>query len=169
MKYVFKKFDYNFPKIFLLEKERLSEALGESVVIEHIGSTAIPELGGKGIIDIALGAEIKEFQKISRILKKIGYEFKPNAGVRKRLFFLLEKSNKARKKQIYHIHLTNIKGKEWNRMIKFRDYLLTHPLAVKAYADIKKKAAEESNQDKDVYMKLKEPIIKEILIKALKT
>lgn len=162
MKYVFKKYDPYFPKLFLEEKERLGKALGEKVFIEHVGSTAVPGLGGKGIVDIAIGVEKNLFSKTWKSLKDLGYEFKPNAGTEKRLFFQTKREN-----QVYHIHLTDISVDEWKRMLAFRNYLKTHPKEAKEYAEAKMKAAKESGQDKDTYMKIKEPVISRILNNAL--
>lgn len=59
LKYVFRPYDPIFPKLFIKEKNRLKKFLGRTVLIEHVGSTAIPGLGGKGIIDIAIAAPDK--------------------------------------------------------------------------------------------------------------
>lgn len=161
MKYIFKKYDPSYPKLFLGEKQRLTKALGKKIFIEHIGSTAVPNLGGKGIVDIAIGTKKNLLEKIAKGLEEIGYEFKPSAGIEKRLFFQIKRKN-----QTYHIHLADIKVDEWKRMLAFRDYLRTHPEDAKEYADAKKKAAKVANGDKDTYMRKKEPAIKKILEKA---
>ena len=168
MKYVFKPHNAIFPKLFLKEKRRLEEQLGDKAVIEHVGSSAVPNLGGKGIIDIAIGAKRKSFKEISKALKELGYEFKPNAGVEKRLFFQTKRPDPLEKERLYHVHLTDISGEEWKRMLAFRGYLRIHPEDVRAYAKAKKNAADASNQDKDTYMGIKDPVIKAILKKALK-
>jgi GrpB-like predicted nucleotidyltransferase (UPF0157 family) len=56
-KYVFKPYSKNFPELFQKEKERIVSNLNLPLVIEHIGSTAVPGLGGKGIIDIGIATD----------------------------------------------------------------------------------------------------------------
>lgn len=51
-KYVFKPYNWIFPELFSLEKERIAAHVPIIMQIEHVGSTAVPELSGKGIIDI---------------------------------------------------------------------------------------------------------------------
>lgn len=169
MKYVFKKYESSYPELFLKEKERLSKNLGNEVNIEHVGSTAIPGLGGKGIIDIAIGVKSNLFKEISENLGKLGYEFKPNASNKERLFFKTQRPDISEKERLYHIHLTDIDDREWKRLLAFRDYLRIHPEDLKIYAETKKQAASECNQDKDIYMKIKEPVMKMILKKAMKS
>lgn len=168
MKYVFKPYEAVYKELFLKEKGRLGKVLGEKIQIEHVGSTAVPGLGGKGIIDIAIGANKEKFNYISGILEESGYEFRPNAGTEKRLFFQTKRKDRSGKERTYHIHLADIKGEEWKKMIAFRDYLRVHPKNVNEYANAKRKAAKESNQDKETYMRIKEPVIARILDRALK-
>ena len=55
-KYVFKSYNKIFPEIFEKEKEKICDFIEETILIEHVGSTSIPNLGGKGIIDIAIAS-----------------------------------------------------------------------------------------------------------------
>lgn len=164
-KYVFKPYDSIFPKLFSKEKNRLKKFLGRGILIEHVGSTAVTGLGGKGIIDIVITAPDKnDLLNVSSQLIEAGYYHDPDDGTKERLFHGRVVSDDRR----YHIHLTFKESKDWKDMIDFRDYLRVHPEDLKKYAEIKKCAAEISNEDREVYMKTKEPAILEIIKKATK-
>ena len=125
-KYVFRPYSEIFPKLFAAEKIRIAKSIETDGVIEHVGSTAIPGLGGKGIIDIAIAVD------------------------------------KEKLETVYHIHLTYPESSEWKELVGFRDYLRNYPKEAEEYAELKRKAAMEANQDGEKYRKLKEPIFKKI-------
>ncbi|HBQ50372.1 TPA: hypothetical protein DD690_00125 [Candidatus Daviesbacteria bacterium] len=164
-KYVFRPYDPIHPEYFSKEKDRLKKFIGEAVLIEHIGSTSIPGMGGKGIIDIAVAANSKnDLSNVSSKLIAAGYYFDPDDGTDERWFHGRKVSDEER----YHIHLTFKGSKDWIEITSFRDYLITHPEDFERYAEIKMKAAKLSNQDAKTYMKIKEPVILEIIGKATK-
>ena len=165
-KYSFKPYNPLSPELFQNEKDLLFNLLGSSVQIEHIGSTAVPGLGGKGIIDIAVGVSRHQMQNILTKVSAAGYEYKPAGGDENRLFFLKEGSTEENV-QVYHLHIIDIDSSEWNKNIKFRDWLKSHPEDVKKYAEAKRLASQVDDVDKEKYMMVKEPVIKEILQKAL--
>src|SRR5579862_6481618 len=74
-KYVFKPYSKIFPLLFDQEKLRLASHLKGDLKIEHVGSTAVSQLEGKGIIDIAIAVDKKEMDSISKQLQELGYEF----------------------------------------------------------------------------------------------
>jgi GrpB-like predicted nucleotidyltransferase (UPF0157 family) len=164
-KYVFKGYEPIYPQLFEEEKNRLRKALDSRVKIEHFGSTAIPGLGGKGIIDIYVTAPKDNLLIVKKSIEKAGYEFRPDAGTPERLFFRRIVAKLESNEQRYHIHLTNDGNPGFIQDISFRDYLRSHPEDLNKYAEIKVKAAAEANNDKDAYMKIKEPFIQEILAK----
>lgn len=162
-KYIFRPYDPIYPKLFSKEKERLRKFLRKGVLIEHIGSTAVPGLGGKGIIDIVITApDKKSLSEISSRLIEAGYYYEPEDGTDERWFHGRKISDDER----YHLHLTFKGSRDWREMTSFRDYLKNHPEDFKRYIETKKKAVGEANQDKSIYMKVKEPIILEILKKS---
>lgn len=165
-KYVFKPYSNSFPKLFEKEKQRLTSHI-KDVLIEHVGSTAVPNLGGKGIIDIAIAVNKEKLKSVSEQLQKLGYEFRLSAGTSERLFFRINLHDEEEGTRIYHIHLTYLNSKDWEEMIEFRDYLRSNPEEAKQYAEIKKKAAEKAHEDREKYIKLKEPTINGILTKLL--
>jgi GrpB-like predicted nucleotidyltransferase (UPF0157 family) len=156
-KYTFKPYDPIFPALFLKEKERIASLIA-AVAIEHVGSTSVPHLGGKGIIDIAIGADQKNHNAISVELQKLGYEFRPTGDTADRLFFQADLPDAGKGVRRYHVHLMDPKCAEWKNMIAFRDYLRSNPQAAEEYAEIKRQAAAHANQEGKIYQKLKEPI-----------
>jgi GrpB-like predicted nucleotidyltransferase (UPF0157 family) len=173
-KYIFRPYNPNFPKLFGAEKGRLQKPLGNEAEIEHIGSTAVPGLGGKGVIDISVAVSKDEWPMISEKLIKLGYEYKKKDEEREnqRLFFMANLPDEEMGTRIYHIHLTYPDSAELTKEIDFRNYLRTHPEAVREYADIKMKAAQAAQkfntkeEMRDTYGKVKEAFIRDILEKC---
>ncbi len=161
-KYAYKPYSPTFPDLFKKEKERISSSLTNALAIEHVGSTAIANLGGKGIIDIAISVPNKEMEDASHILQKIGYQYRPTFSTPERFYFVAYLPDLEEGTRRYHIHLTYPSSKEWNEFTGFRDYLRTHPEAVEEYAALKQSAANSANHDGTQYRKLKEPIFQKI-------
>jgi GrpB-like predicted nucleotidyltransferase (UPF0157 family) len=167
-KYIFKPYSNAFPTLFDREKERIFSHIKGDLVIEHVGSTAVPDLGGKGIIDIAIAVDQKEMDSVSKQLQALGYEFRPEYSTPDRLYFIIYLPDLEEGKRRYHIHLTYLTSQEWKDLIFFRDYLRTHPEEAKKYAELKEKAANESKEVGEKYRMLKDPMIRKILTKLPK-
>src|SRR5258708_39095278 len=88
-KYVFKPYSKIFPELFEKEKQRILVHVKTALTIEHIGSTAVPDLGGKGIIDIAIAVNKQELDSVSKQLQSLGYEFRPTFSTPDRLYFII--------------------------------------------------------------------------------
>ena len=161
-KYVFRPYSEIFPKLFAAEKIRIAKSIETDGVIEHVGSTAIPGLGGKGIIDIAIAVDKEKLETVSEQLQYLGYQFRPNFSTSERLYFVIDLPDPEEGTRRYHIHLTYPESSEWKELVGFRDYLRNYPKEAEEYAELKRKAAMEANQDGEKYRKLKEPIFKKI-------
>lgn len=166
-KYVFRAYDPVFPDLFEKEKNRIKKILDRDDLIKHIGSTAVPGLGGKGIIDICIATNNKSLKVLSKKLQKIGYEFGPDGGSKERLFHKISLQDDNKKIRIYHMHVVFAESWEWNNVVKFRDYLRSHPEEMKKYAKIKRVASKQANGDREAYIKIKSPLIEEMVKKAL--
>ena len=129
-------------------------------MIEHIGSTAVLGLGGKGIIDIAIAVARQEMDSVTRRLQNLGYEFRPTFSTPDRAYFVIYLPDPEEGTRRYHIHLTYPESRDWVGLVGFRDYLRNHPEAVQEYAAMKQKAALDADQDGEKYRKLKEPMFK---------
>ena len=163
-KYVFKPYSKIFPKLFQKEKERISRNLKEVQAIEHVGSTAIPGLGGKGIIDIAIAVDKAGMEEAKSRLQELGYEFRPSFSTPDRFYFIIYLPDPEEESRRYHIHLTYPENGKWKELIGFRDYLRHHPEELQEYAELKKQAALEAGFMKATVIgtSSKEPMFKKI-------
>lgn len=166
-KYVFRKYNPEYRAFFASEKKKIVKILGSTAKIEHVGSTAIPDLGGKGILDIVVGVSKSKIAETKKKLEETGYEFREKASYPERLFFRRDYSYKNRKRRI-HIHLTKFNGQDWKEMIGFRNYLLKHHDTVEQYVKIKKAAVKKALGNGGKYRKHKGKFIENILRKVLK-
>lgn len=157
-KYIFKQYNPIFPELYKKEEQRLKQILGDKYLIEHIGSTAVPDLGGKGIIDIMISVPRELINQVSQLLQKqAGYEFRASGGDEERLFH---------QQDGYHVHVTFQESESGKKALAFRDYLRKHPKDLKRYAEFKQKAVTQAKGDRDTYLKVKQPVIDEIIKKA---
>lgn len=166
-KYEFKPYNPASPQLFKDEKNRLARFFSGDYQIEHIGSTAVPGLGGKGVIDIMITVPQDQMQNTSQQAQSAGYIFRPLASTETRLFLRTEYPEDFSKENAYHLHITFPESDDWREAIAFRDYLRTHPKELNRYSEIKQKAAREADENTDKYKSIKEAILKEILTKAL--
>src|SRR3990167_3869100 len=157
-KYTFKPYSDAFPLLFSKEKERIASHLSGFVIIAHVGSTAVPGLGGKGIIDIAIAVDKAGMEEVKNQLQNLGYEFHSSFSTSDRFYFIIYLPDPEESSRRYHIHLTYPESKEWKELTGFRDFLLSNPDAIQEYAELKKKAAIVARQDKEKYQKVKEPM-----------
>jgi GrpB-like predicted nucleotidyltransferase (UPF0157 family) len=167
-KYEFKPYNRNFPELFDEERNRLFRILSEDYQIEHIGSTAVPGLGGKGIIDIMVAVPKGQMQNVSKQVQDAGYIFRPLASTETRLFLRTEYPADFSKETVFHLHVTFPESADWIEAIEFRNYLRTHPEDLRRYAEIKKMAAQQAHEKTEKYKSIKDDIVKDIVAKAVK-
>ncbi len=167
-KYVYKPYSELFSELFLQEKARLLNILKtECIDIEHIGSTAIPRLGGKGIIDIGMTVSKENMNNVFQKIESLGYTFRESGSCPERWFFRIDLPDTQEGTRRYHLHLTFPESFEWKKLIAFRDYLRSHVATLEEYAELKRKSAEEVNEDGALYRKKKSPFFEKVLAKAL--
>jgi GrpB-like predicted nucleotidyltransferase (UPF0157 family) len=147
----------NFNEIRGVIEDALSSL---AVSVEHIGSTAVPGLAAKSIIDIDMVFDKAEsFPEISRRLAAIGYYHNGNQGIPGREVFKRNPAA-ARHKVLdtiaHHLYACPTHGSELQKHILFRDWLLANADARAAYENLKYQIAEEAGQDKKLYAALKE-------------
>lgn len=151
-------------ELFEEEAEELVALFGEEVVaVHHIGSTAIPGILAKPIIDILL--EVRDIERIdgfNREMVAIGYEPKGAFGIAGRRFFI-KRSDTHR---THHVHAFEQGYLAIRRHLAFRDYLRAHPEEAKAYSRLKLELTRRFPHDIEGYMAGKEDFIKEIERKA---
>lgn len=168
-KYIYKPYNKLFPKLFEEERTRLMNVLEEDIIkIEHIGSTSVPGLGGKGIIDIGVTTTQKNINIVFRKIETLGYIFREKGSSPERWFFRTDLPDPQDGTRRYHLHLSFPESIEWKNLIFFRNYLRSNQVALTEYADLKKKSAAEVNDDGILYRKNKAPFFLKILNKAFK-
>lgn len=132
--------------------------------IQHVGSTAIPGLSAKPILDIQVAAKSLDEMKIIAVpaLQKMGYEYWANNPDPERLFFV-KGMPPFGEKRTHHIHIVEPTSRHWVDKIRFRDYLISHPEAAKEYEQLKIKLAQQHTLDREEYTNAKAEFVKRIL------
>jgi len=149
---------------FLEEQKRLREALGDAVLdIQHIGSTAIPGISAKPLLD--LGIAVQNFEEAFvcvQPLEKLGYIYRGENGIPRRHYFVKGSSEK----RMHHLHVLEQSSPEWRKHLLFRDYLCAHPEALTQYQALKTRLAEQFPKDREAYTEGKHAFIQDILNRA---
>jgi GrpB-like predicted nucleotidyltransferase (UPF0157 family) len=162
------EYDPRWPDLFEEEKARLRSAAGTLLAaIEHIGSTAVPGLAANPIIDIMGGVrDLGEVTRYVAALEGLGYEYVPQyeAFIPERRYF--RKPTTGHSPRTHHLHVVELPSDFWRRHLLFRDYLRTHPLALREYADLKRRLASVYGDDGGGYTDAKRPFIESILGRA---
>lgn len=147
-------YDPNWKNLFEKEKILLQQALTTQIVdIQHIGSTAIPGIYAKPVVDILIGvSDLSQFQnpEIKKI-QSLGYEYISayEKGLPFRRFF--QKNNEDGQRQ-YQIHLVNYHSSWWHRHILFRDFLREYPLHAQEYESHKLKLSTQFDDSNEYAM-----------------
>ena len=152
----------NFQAQFADQAKQLQANLGDSCTIEHVGSTAVPGVEGKGIIDILIGFETAEqLKRAVIVLSHHGY-YGGTTQKRNNYLFMASTENESTLGDT-HIHLTLKASKTFKDFLTFRDYLRLHPDTAKAYSELKHRIAQECNFDREAYRKKKGSFIKNLI------
>ena len=154
-------YDEQWKHDFLQIKAELANVLGQlAIEIEHVGSTSVQGLSAKPIIDIdVVIKDYSELENVISALEKIGYQHEGNLGITGREAFKYEGKEHLRK---HHLYVCPEDSQELRRHIAFRDYLKTHPDAVREYSCIKEEGAELYPDDIDRYIEHKSSFIEKI-------
>ena len=166
-KYVFKKYDKIYPVTYEREKAKLLAILPKNVKIEHVGSTAVPGLGGKGIIDIAILTSKKNVKDYMAKIRRLGYESNLRHPGDDRRIFMQKVIVRNGKERRIHVHLC-LTREFFDSFIVFRDYLIGNKNDREEYARVKKEGARMAKGYGDVYGAHKEEIIVKLFRRALK-
>jgi len=157
-----------WPKIYKEEEKLLREAAGSFVIdIQHVGSTSVPGLVSKPIIDIAVAVkDLKEGEKCIAPITNLGYEYKLDKVTDSTIHHYFSKGGYYNR--THHIHLEEWKSKIWYNHILFRDYLRMHNDIMNEYAELKIKLAEKFPFDRVSYRAGKDKFIEPIIERAKK-
>lgn len=160
-------FDPKWPAAYQEEAARIWSVVGDSLTsLEHIGSTSVPGLAAKPIIDMLAGLKsLEDTPALVAGLIPIGYVYEPEReeAIPDRRYF-----SKMKKGQLgYHLHMVEPSTEFYIRHVAFRDYLRAHPDAAAEYAALKIKLSKQYRSDREGYTNAKTAFIKEIESKAL--
>lgn len=158
------EYDPNWPVLFQSLRGRIADALGSmAAAVEHVGSTAVPNLAAKPVIDIdvLLVSESELPAAIDR-LANLGYVHQGNLGIPDREAFLAPTHDPP-----HHLYVCPPRSREFQRHLAFRDYLRAHPKEAKAYGDLKKTLALQFRDDRSAYISGKSDFVVERINRAI--
>jgi GrpB-like predicted nucleotidyltransferase (UPF0157 family) len=150
------QYNSDWPQMFEQEKKHILSCLPNDLIkkIEHFGSTAIPNLSAKPIIDILVEVTSLEEtkRKIVPILERQGYDYfwRPTFGDDTPPFYAWFIKRDSKGNRTHHIHMVESDFEHWERLL-FRDYLIEHPNVAKEYQDLKLRLANDYPNDRIAY------------------
>lgn len=150
-----------WPLVFELEAAKIKQALGDNCIeVYHIGSTSVPGLSAKPIIDMIL--VIRDIYAVDKLaMESLGYESKGEYGIPFRSYFIRNKDART-----HNIHAFEKENTEIDRHLKFRDWMRNNPKDRDAYAELKKILAKKFPECINSYCMGKDEFIANIDSKA---
>jgi GrpB-like predicted nucleotidyltransferase (UPF0157 family) len=160
------EYDPRWPGTYEEERDRILEVAGEWIVaMEHVGSTAVPGLGGKPIIDIMPAVQrLADAERCIEPLASIGYEYVPeyNEIIPERRYF----HKGPAEARSFHLHVVERTSEFWERHLLFRDSLGAHPEEAQEYYLLKKSLAARFGRDREGYTDAKTAFIEGVVTRA---
>ncbi len=156
-------YDPVWPALFAALGARLRAALGPAALrIDHIGSTAVPGLDAKPIIDVQISvAALEPMAPYGGPLEGLGFIWRADNDDRTKRYFR-EPPGQRRT----HVHVRRAGSWSEQGALLFRDYLRTHPPAAQRYAAAKRALAAQHRDDRAAYTTAKSPVIWELITAA---
>jgi GrpB-like predicted nucleotidyltransferase (UPF0157 family) len=162
-------YDPGWPNAFSAERDRIAAVLGTLARrIDHHGSTSVPDLAAKPIIDIQVSVlELQPIAAYATALTRLGYVHVPHADDAFCPFF----HKPLAWPHTHHVHVVRSGGSEERRTLAFRDYLRHHPEAARAYEDLKRDLALQHRgldfASRQAYAEAKTAFVTELTERAL--
>lgn len=159
-------YDETWPMEYKKEEKILEGHLtGLDIRIEHVGSTSIPGLSAKPIIDIAIGAKSEEdLFEVAKRLENAGYDML-NSYEEKGEILARKGAPECR---THYIHIQLLGSEYWNEFMYFKRYMLDHPESVKEYQKLKEELSVKYVDERKKYTASKNEFISNILEQAYK-
>src|SRR5262245_47756059 len=155
------EYDPSWPALFEAERQALARTLAPWLTgsIEHIGSTAIPGLAAKPVVDIMAAVSTLEGSRPAiDAATQLGYCYFPYRPESEHWF-----CKPSPMFRTHHLHLVPIGSRQWLDAIAFRDYLRAHPAIAADYETLKRRLAREFHYDREAYTEAKRPFIDRII------
>ena len=163
-------YDPRWPILFDEEAERLRATLDPSLIVglEHFGSTAIPGLSAKPIIDILIAVRSLADAQANFVepLRNLDYVYWAENPRKDRLFFVKGMPPFGSRRS-HHVHVTEPHGEMWQRLA-FRDYLRAHPEEAAIYEQLKRRLATEHKRDREAYTDAKSAYVESVMRKVIR-
>jgi GrpB-like predicted nucleotidyltransferase (UPF0157 family) len=158
------EYDPSWPEIFQLLSKRIADELGcIAAAVEHVGSTSVPGLPAKPIIDIdVLLAEDHSLAEAIEGLRRLGYCHEGDLGIPGREAFKAMEADPA-----HHLYVCVPGCEEFERHLAFRDYLRANPADARIYGELKKSLARTFREDRTAYIAGKSEMVSEFTNRAL--
>lgn len=140
------------------ESQSIREALGDfPIELHHIGSTSIPGILAKPIIDLLGSVEdLNALDEHNPVMEGLGYQAKGAFGIEGRRYF---RKCDASGNRSHHLHVFEQGSRHFERHIAFRDFLRTHPAKAAEYSELKARETAAGNVTSDAYMDAKGPFM----------
>jgi GrpB-like predicted nucleotidyltransferase (UPF0157 family) len=157
-------YDPNWPGLFQSLRKRIADALGDmAAAIEHVGSTAVPDLVAKPVIDIDVLLRSETMLSAAiEALASLGYVHRGTLGIPEREAFFAPVDDPP-----HHLYLCPPSSAEFRRHVAFRDYLRAHPMDARSYGDLKIALAERFREDRSAYNAAKGEFVGELTSRAI--
>jgi GrpB-like predicted nucleotidyltransferase (UPF0157 family) len=158
-------YDPNWVLLYEKEAEVLSRIFGDLLAdIYHIGSTSVPGLAAKPVVDIMpLVHDIEGVEPFNEAMAALGYIAKGEGGIAGRRFFI----KPSETERTHHVHIFQVGSGDVLRHLAFRNYLIAHPAEAELYAKMKIELARQFPEDIFGYMDGKDAWIKATEQKAI--
>lgn len=160
-----------WPSRFEAEKQHLTECLPDDLLvrIEHYGSTSIPGMTAKPVVDMLVEVTNLERarEQVPPTLEAQGYDYfwKSTDGDGQPPFYVWLIKRDETGQRTHHIHMIDAKSRLWEGLV-FRDYLIAHPDVAEQYLQLKQRLAREHSDDRIAYTHGKGAFIRDVLARA---
>ncbi len=154
-------YDSQLPQVFEDIKSLINNTI-PSVPVEHIGSSSIPGVGGRNVLDIAIPALTQKHEAIRSKLKEMGFEDSPFPHY---LPLLVASTTFEEKEYFILLYVVSSDNETYKNWISFRNHMRTHPDDAKEYDNTKKQVINEGYTRGDLYQNAKAPFIQKISAK----
>jgi GrpB-like predicted nucleotidyltransferase (UPF0157 family) len=156
-------YDAEWPVLFRQIAEPVRRALGEIVAsVEHVGSTAVPGLAAKPVIDVdVVVRSAEDVPAAIERLRKLGYVYQGDKGIHGRDAFMWPPDAPR-----HHLYVVVEGSKPHVDHVRFRDYLRNHPQVAREYAELKRALADQHKTDRASYTEAKAEFISRVLVDA---
>jgi GrpB-like predicted nucleotidyltransferase (UPF0157 family) len=164
-------YDPRWPEMFEQERLHLMSCLPADLIkrIKHFGSTAVPGLPAKPIVDILVEVTSLDETKrrVAPILEAQGYDYfwRPSWGHDTPPFYAWFIRRDKNGNRTHHIHMVESQFEHWDRLL-FRDYLIEHPDLAMEYGDLKMRLSGAHQNDRLVYTQAKSEFIRQVTEEA---